>query len=83
MIRLNDWWETLCDYHDCTFCDIDGKCLGGLYQCPHIRERARAWLPATIQSYEDLKSQEPYGEEYYMDLAQLKRDVEKYRRLAE
>lgn len=82
MIAVNDVWEILCDYHDCLYCD-NGMCGGGLYQCPHNIERAKVCLPEAIKDYEDLKSQEPYGEEYYMDLAELERRVNTYKRLAE
>ena len=81
MITVNDIWEISCDYYDCLYCD-EGVCFGGLYQCPHNVERAKVCLPKIIEDYESFKSQEPYGEEYYIDLADFESKVYRYKQLA-
>jgi len=81
VITINDEWEILCNHHECMY--LDGNlCYGGIYQCPHIAERARVSLGETIKDYEEFKQQEPYGDEYYSDLAWFEHRIQEYQRLA-
>ncbi len=77
-ITLNDMGDVLCHYYECTFC-ANGKCHGGLYQCPHIEERAKASLLDAINDYEEAKAQN-YSPEY---LRELKSYVNRYKRILE
>lgn len=84
MIKENECGELLCRYDYCQCCD-DGICYGGLYQCPHIVERAKACLPQATEDYEYLKTH-PYSSdsndlEYLHDLADLKRSVDTYQEI--
>lgn len=84
MITEAEDGELHCSYDYCQFCD-SGICYGGLYQCLHIVERARACLPFAIEDYEYLKAH-PYSKdsndpEYLYDLADLKRRVDTYREI--
>lgn len=82
MISVTEYAEIRCRYSECPYCD-DGECCGGINQCSHLSERATACLPSAISDYEELKKSEPYGDEYYEDLATLKQRVDFYKRLTE
>lgn len=82
MITLDDWGEIHCTYTSCSreFCEGE-ICHAGLYQCPHIVERAKALLPDAIKELEDFKSSTRDDDEYYEDLAFYESRVNRYERL--
>ena len=89
MITLDDWGEIHCTYTTCSreFCEGE-ICHAGLYQCPHIKERAEACLPDAINELEDFKSRskrnyqnKEYDDYYYEDLAYFESRVNKYKSL--
>lgn len=77
-ITINNCGETLCHYYECMFC-AGGKCHGGLYQCPHIAEHAKACLVDATNEYEEGVAKN-YGSEY---LQELKSHMNKYKRILE
>ena len=84
MITVDDCGETHCTYSTCSreFCEGE-ICYAGLYQCPHISERAKAWLPVCIEDLEDFKRSDRDDAEYHHEINRLEEQIKRYKELAE
>ena len=80
-IKINENGELVCRYTDCQYCHSE-MCYGGPYQCEHYCERAKVCSVQLEKDLEELKRQEPYGDEYYADLSSLEKEVKECKKLA-